>query len=141
MNESMHETYARAEAVRVGSNRSFGLVMAAAFGVLGAINWWHHGARWPWLAGIAAVFLAAALLFPASLTVLNKLWFKLGLLLHHVVNPIIMGLIFFVTVFPTGLVFRLLGKDILRLKREPDSNSYWIARPPGPAAETMKDQF
>jgi saxitoxin biosynthesis operon SxtJ-like protein len=141
MNESMHETYARAEAARAGSDRSFGLVMAGVFGVLAAVNGWHAGARWPWLAGIAAVFLAAALLFPSSLTVLNKLWFKFGLLLHHVVNPIIMGLIFFVTVFPTGLVFRLLGKDILRLKREPDSDSYWISRPPGPAAETMKDQF
>jgi len=141
MNESMHETYARTETARAGSNRSFGLVMAGAFGILAALNWWHAGIRWPWLAGIAAVFLALALVFPSSLAGLNKLWFKLGLLLHHVINPIVMGLIFYVTVFPTGLVFRLLGKDILRLKRQPDADSYWIPRPPGPAAETMKDQF
>jgi hypothetical protein len=141
MNESIHETYARTETARLGSNRSFGLVMAAAFAVVGGINWWHHGAYWPWLLGVAVLFLAAALLFPASLTVLNKLWFKLGMLLHHVINPLVMGLIFFFTVFPTGLVFRLTGKDILRLKREPGSDSYWIRRPPGPAPETMKDQF
>ena len=81
------------------------------------------------------------MLFPKSLTVLNRLWFKLGVLLHHVINPVVMGLIFYVTVFPTGLVFRLTGKDILRLKREPGSDGYWIKRPPGPAPETMKDQF
>jgi hypothetical protein len=66
---------------------------------------------------------------------------RLGLLLHGIVNPVIMGLLFFGTILPTGLVMRLRGKDLLRLKRDPDANSYWIARTPGPAPETMKDQF
>jgi hypothetical protein len=52
-----------------------------------------------------------------------------------------MGLLFFGTIWPTGLVMRLRGRDLLRLEREPASNSYWIARPPGPQPETMKDQF
>ena len=61
---------------------------------------------------------------------------------HAVVNPIIMGLIFFVAVTPTALIMRARGKDLLRLKREPQADSYWIVRqPPGPAPETLKDQF
>ena len=59
MNESLHETYARTETAQSGSNRSFGLVMAAAFAVLAGINWWHDGIRWPWLLAVAALFLAA----------------------------------------------------------------------------------
>jgi hypothetical protein len=141
MTESLHESYAREETVRAGSNRSFGIVMAVAFGLIAGINFWHVGRVWPWLGGLAALFLAAAFLFPSALTVPNRLWLKFGLLLHHIVNPLVMGLIFYLTVLPTGLVFRLLGKDILRLRREPDAPSYWIRRPPGPAAETMKDQF
>jgi hypothetical protein len=141
MNESLHESYARAETAHAGSNRSFGIVMAAAFAVVAAVNLWHAGSIWPWLLGIAALLLALAFLFPAALAAPNRLWFKFGLLLHHVVNPIVMGLIFYLTVLPTGLVFRLMGKDILRLKREPEADSYWIRRPPGPAPETMKDQF
>jgi hypothetical protein len=63
-------------------------------------------------------------------------------LLHAVVNPLIMGLVFYGAVLPTGLVMRALGKDVLRLKLEPDRDSYWLDRqPPGPAPETMKDQF
>jgi hypothetical protein len=86
--------------------------------------------------------LAAALLYPAALNPLNRAWLKFGLLLHKVVNPIVMGLLFYGTVLPTGLVFRALGKDILRLRRQPEADSYWIVRqPPGPAPETMKDQF
>jgi hypothetical protein len=58
------------------------------------------------------------------------------------VNPIVMALVFFGTVLPTGLVMRALGRDPLRLKRRPNVNSYWIERrPPGPAPESMKDQF
>ena len=65
-----------------------------------------------------------------------------GLLLQRVVNPIVMALLFYGTVLPTGLIMRMMGKDLLRLKRQPDAASYWIARvPPGPSPETMKDQF
>jgi len=63
-------------------------------------------------------------------------------LLHKVVNPIVMALVFFGTVLPTGLIMRALGKDPLRLKWQADAKSYWIERrPPGPAPESMKDQF
>jgi len=60
---------------------------------------------------------------------LNWLWFKFGLLLHAVMNPIIMGLVFYGVVLPTGLVMRALYNDPLRLKVEPDRDSYWIMRP------------
>jgi hypothetical protein len=85
--------------------------------------------------------LAAAWLKPSALRPLNIVWMKFGLLLHKIVNPVVMGLLFFGTIWPTGLVMRLRGRDLLRLKREPSANSYWIARTPGPEPQTMKDQF
>ncbi len=125
-----------------GSDRSFGIVMTAAFAVRSLLNWWYEGHSWRWMIGIAAFFLAATLFHPAALKPLNRLWLKFGLLLHKVVNPIVMASVFFGTVLPTGLVMRALGKDPLRLKRRPNVNSYWIERrPPGPAPESMKDQF
>jgi len=91
---------------------------------------------------LAALFLVAALLRPSLLNPLNLLWLRFGLLLQKIVNPVIMALLFFGTVLPTGLVMRMMGKDPLRLRREPDAESYWIVRvPPGPSPETMKDQF
>jgi len=130
MNASLHEIYERPEIEQIGSNLSFGIVMAAAFGIVAGMNLWHDGVWWPLFGGIAGLFLIAALLFPVALTVPNRLWFKLGMMLHHIINLIIMGLIFYVTILLTGLVFRALGKDILRLKREPEADSYWIRRPP-----------
>jgi len=141
MNQSTHESFVREEAAGPGSDRSFGLVMAAALALVGMFNWWHQGHLWPWLLLAGALFAVAAWLRPPSLRPLNLVWMKLGLLLHRIVNPIVMGLLFYGTILPTGLVMRLRGRDLLRLKREPASDSYWIARPPGPAPETMRDQF
>ncbi|MBM3528393.1 MAG: hypothetical protein FJX62_09890 [Alphaproteobacteria bacterium] len=142
MAQGTHESYSREEVAGPGPERGFGIVMAVACAVVAAINLWYAGRWWPWFSVAGALFLGAALLRPAVLKPLNVLWFKFGMLLHKVVNPIVMGLLFFVTVWPTGLVMRALGRDLLRLKREPDADSYWIVRqPPGPAPESMKDQF
>jgi len=141
MKQSTHESFDRDEAAQPGSDRTFGLVMAGALALLSLVNGWHLGRVWPWTLAIALLFVIAALLWPSSLRPLNRLWMKLGLLLHRIVNPIVMGLLFYGTIWPTGLVMRIRGRDLLRLKRDPSAASYWIARAPGPAPETMKDQF
>ncbi len=141
MNQSTHENFSRDEAASPGSGRTFGLVMAGALALLALINGWHHGRLWRWELAAAVLFLLAATIKPSSLHPLNLIWMKFGLLLHRIVNPIVMGLLFFGTIWPTGLVMRLRGRDLLRLKREPASDTYWIAREPGPQPETMRDQF
>ena len=137
-----HENFAREEVVAGGSDRSFGFVMTGACLFFAVLNGWHNGRLWLWLALVALAFLAASLIRPAILKPLNHLWFRFGLLLHKIVNPVVMGLLFYGTVVPTGIVMRLMGKDLLRLRLERESESYWIARQSaGPASETMKDQF
>ena len=138
----LHEDYSREEEVKAGSDRSFGLVFAGFFAILGALSLWRHSQTWHYTLPLAAVFLVVALTYPRVLGPLNRLWLKFGLLLYKVMNPIVLGLLFFVTIMPIGLVMRAMGKDFLRLKREPDAKSYWIARtPPGPPPQSMKNQF
>jgi hypothetical protein len=142
MQNQTHEQYSRSGTEAPGSERAFGLVMAGAFAILAALNLWHRGAHWPWLTALAAGFLLLAWFRPATLKPLNRLWFRFGLLLHRIISPVILALLFFSTFLPVGLVMRAFGKDFLRLRREPGSDSYWIKRQPaGPAPETMKDQF
>jgi hypothetical protein len=142
MKPSTHEVFTRDEKIIAGSDRSFGIVMAAAFAVVTALNGWHAGRLWPWTAGLSALLLVAALARAQVLNPLNRLWLRFGLLLHRVVNPVVMALVFYGAVWPTGLVMRWMGRDLLRLKLEPDAASYWIVRqPPGPSPETMRDQF
>jgi len=116
--------------------------MAAVLGTLTLLNAWHSGRLWPWTGGLSVVFLSTGLLWPSVLNPLNRTWLKFGEILHNIVNPIVMALLFYATVLPTGLVMRALGKDLLRLKRQPGLETYWIVRAPaGPAPDTMKDQF
>ena len=137
-----HEDFARQDSVTRGSDRAFGFVMTGAFALLAAINLWHAGRIWLWMGLICAGFLVSSLVRPSVLAPLNLLWFKLGLFLHKIVNPIVMGLLFYFAFLPTGLVMRLMGKDLLRLGLDRRSESYWIVRqPPGPQPEAMRDQF
>jgi hypothetical protein len=138
----LHEDLARDEEVVGTSDRGFGLTLAAVCGLVGAVRFafgYDHAVWWLVAAGVALGFAVA---WPTVLAPLNRVWLRLGLLLYKVVNPVAMGLVYFTTVVPIGLVMRALGKDPLRLKRDPDAASYWIARdPPGPAPDTMKNQF
>src|ERR1700687_4428697 len=95
-----------------------------------------------WALVVAGAFFLAALVFPRALGPLNRLWLKFGLFLHACISPVIMGLVFYTTVTPIGLLRRLLGKDPLRLRWDRDAVTYWIERdPPGPAPDTMPRQF
>ena len=117
------------------------MTMTVAFAVVAALNAWHAGRWWPWLLGAAGFFAATGYFLPSVLRPLNYAWFRFGMLLHAVVNPVVMGLLFFTAIFPTALVMRIMGSNLLRLKR-PDVDSYWTSRkPPGPAAGSMRDQF
>jgi hypothetical protein len=105
----MHESYTRDEEVKLGSNRSFGLTIGGVFAAI-AVFIFLTADRISILATVAAVvFLAAALLTPALLAPLNKLWFRFGLILHKVVSPVILGVMFFVIITPAGFLLRLFS--------------------------------
>jgi hypothetical protein len=137
-----HEDFSRQEEVKPSSDRNFGLVMATFFTL---VAFWPlvraESMRW-WALGVALVFLLLTLLWRAPLAPLNKMWMKFGALLYVIVSPIVMALLFYLTVTPLALLMRVLGKDPLRLRRDPNAASYWIERtPPGPTPESMKNQF
>jgi len=142
-NQSQHEDLSRDHVIETGSDRSFGFVFAAVFAIIafwpvifssGSIRWWAFI--------IAAAFLAIALIKPELFKGANKLWAGLGILIGKFVTPIVMGILFFLTVTPVGFLMRLTGKDPLNRKFDPDATSYWIERePPGPEPESMRNQF
>ena len=124
--------------IKIGSNKSFGIVFAVVFSLI---------ALWPLLKGneirlwsliISIIFLTLGLLNSKILTPLNKLWFKLGILLGNFIAPIIMGIIFFFVVTPTGIIMKLLRKDLIKLKKNNDE-SYWIEKKD--IKSSMKNQF
>jgi hypothetical protein len=138
----LHENLVRSEEIAGPSNRRFGLTIGAACGIIGGIRALLGHSHLEWWLGAGIVIALFAIFWPAALAPLNRLWLKLGLVLHKIVNPVVMTVLFVSTIVPVGALMRLSGKDTLRLRPKPGAGSYWIEREPsGPARETMKKQF
>ena len=124
--------------IKISSNKSFGVVFFIVFFLFGI---------WPalkgndvryWSISLSLIFLILGLLNSKLLSPLNRLWFKFGIILGNFIAPIIMGLVFFLVVTPIGLIMKLLGKDLINLKKNKDK-TYWIEKKE--IKTSMKNQF
>ena len=124
--------------IKLPSNRNFGIVFFIVFLII---------ALWPllkqneiriWSLIISFIFFTLGLINSKLLTPFNKLWFKFGIFLGNIISPIVMGIVFFLVVTPTGLIMRFLRKDILKLKNN-SKDSYWIDK--DNTKSSMRNQF
>ncbi|MCU0935257.1 MAG: SxtJ family membrane protein [Gammaproteobacteria bacterium] len=139
---SAHESLGRETEVEGSSNRSFGWVFTAFFLILALLPLLGGGGVRYWALAASAGMAAVTLVRPSLLEAPNRLWGRFGLWLGRIVSPVMTGVVFYGVVTPIGLLMRLVGKDVLRLRRDPAATSYWIVRdPPGPPPQSMSDQF
>ena len=124
--------------IKGSSNRSFGIVFFIFFLIIAVYPMFFGQEIRIWSLIISLVFLILGLAKSRILTPLNLLWFKFGMLLGRIVSPVVMGLVFFLVVTPTGLIMRALKKDLLNLKKK-NSNTYWIKK--DQVKTDMKNQF
>ena len=122
---------------KISSNKSFGIVFCIFFLIIAFYPLLNNGEYRLWAIIISLLFLILGLVNSSILTPLNLLWFKFGILLGRIVSPVIMALVFFGVVTPTGLIMKLFKKDLLKLKRK-NKRSYWIERKD---KSEMKNQF
>ena len=124
--------------IKIGSNRSFGIIFSIVFLII---------AIWPllstseiryWSLVISVIFLILGLIKSKILTPLNKIWFKIGITLGNLISPLVMGIVFFLVVTPTSIIMKILGKDLLNLKKN-NNKSYWIEK--NKQNTSMKKQF
>ena len=124
--------------IKIGSNRSFGTVFFVVFLLIGL---------WPilkgnelriWSIAISLIFFILGILNSKILTPFNKAWFRFGIFLGNFISPIIMGIVFFLVVTPTGLIMKLFRKDLINLKKN-NSSTYWIEKKD--IKSSMKNQF
>ena len=126
--------------IHMNSNRSFGLVFFLVFII---IAFWSFRGNLPQIKflplSISLVFLILGLMNSKLLTPFNKIWIKFGNLLGSIISPIIMGVVFFLIVTPTGIILRIFGKDLLKIKYDNNKKSYWNEK--DKRTSKMKQQF
>jgi hypothetical protein len=138
MRANFHENLGRKSEVKESSDRSFGRVMAVACGLIGVYGLWKDTAHWPYWLIASFLFGAVAWLRPGLLAPLNRVWSLLGRVLHRIVNPIVMGVLFFVAFTPLGLLMRVLGKRPLALQFDSEATTYWLPRSQQPGSMTRQ---
>ena len=124
--------------IKISSNRSFGFVFFVVFFVI---------SLWPilseneiriWSLILSVIFLILGILNSKILTPLNKGWFRFGIFLGNFIAPIVMGIVFFLVVTPTGILAKLFKKDLINLKKNNDK-TYWVEKKE--TISNMKNQF
>lgn len=109
--------------------RKFGFIMGGMFALIfgGLFPWIFDKttATWPiWPFIVMAVFWALAIVIPESLRKVNDIWLKIGNVLGWINSRIILGIMFYLLIFPIGLLLKVFGKDAMNRKFDANSDSY-----------------
>jgi hypothetical protein len=123
--------------IKLKDNIVFGIFFFILFFIIGFYPLRSVGVIRIWSVVLSLVFLIITIIRPNLFTFLNKLWIQFGILLGKIISPIVMGLIFFFVVTPTGILVKILKKDVMGLKR--GTSSYWVNR--DDKTQSMKKQF
>ena len=112
--------------VESSNEKSFGIVFTIFFAILSLYPVIYKNDINLVLLIISMIFFTITILKSDLLYYPNKIWFEIGTLLGKIVSPLVMGIIFFSTVTPTGIAMRLLKKDLLKKKFETKKKTYWV---------------
>jgi hypothetical protein len=124
------------------SNRHFGLLFTIVFAVLSGLSFLRGGGAASWLIALSLLTGLLTLVKPTWLQPFNAAWMKFAGLLHQIVSPLVLAVIYFLVLTPFALVGRVAGRDTMQRKFDPKIYTYWITRePPGPPSESFRNQF
>jgi len=112
--------------------RSFGVLVGGVLLAIAAVVAWRNGWDLPtWargVGGLGAVLVVLGLAVPRVLRVPYVGWMALAVGLGWVTSRVLLTVVFFGIVTPTGLVLRAFGKAPLARRPDPAAPTYWHAR-------------
>jgi len=123
--------------IKLKDNIAFGIFFFIFFLIIGFYPLRSVGVIRIWSVVLSLVFLIITIIRPNLFTFLNKFWIQFGISLGKIISPVILGLVFFFVITPTGILVKIIKKDVMGLKRE--ASSYWINRKD--KQQSMKKQF
>lgn len=142
MSGEFHEILAERDEVNPGSERAFGYTIAIILLIVSAFPLLHFSEPRIWPLPFAAALGAIGWMRPSLLRVPNKSWFRFGLLLHRILNPVVLGILFYLVITPVALLVRAFGGKLLPIAFDKSALTYWIVRDPhGPRPDSVRDQF
>lgn len=129
-------------ALQLPSDRSFGIVTSVFFALVAGLPLLSGKEPRYWALVPVVLCATIASVKPVWLHRANVIWTRFGALLQRITNPVIMAVLFYMVLFPFGMVARMCGKELLQLKFSPEADSYWVQpdKPEG-SEQSMTNQF
>lgn len=109
--------------------REFGLTIGAILLILGGVSLWRGKHIYPYLFSAGAVFIGLGLILPGILKLPQKIWIGFSIVIGFFMSRLILAILFYAVITPTGLFLRFFGKDVLDQRIEKSKVSYWVKRP------------
>lgn len=108
----------------------FGYGLAAILTVWSVLFWRKHpDAAWPWALIVLALLLAVVTRWRLEyLKPIYKNWMRVAHIIGQVFAAVLLTVIFYLVFAPTGIILRVLKKDLLDRTLEPQAKSYWKKR-------------
>lgn len=139
----MSSVHARnSRALPLPSDRSFGIVACVVFALVAGLPLFSGRDPRYWALVPSLLCATIAIVKPAWLHRANVIWTRFGQLLHRIINPVILAILFYTVLVPFGMVARMFGKELLQLKYSPEADSYWVQPDKHEVSEqSMTNQF
>jgi saxitoxin biosynthesis operon SxtJ-like protein len=122
--------------------RQFAALSLLVFGGMAAWRLWHgqSGAFTIVLLALALVIGGVGLLLPAAIRPIYAGWMIAAFPIGWAVSKIVMGLMFYLVFTPVGVLFRLMGRDPLQLRRR-QAGSFWAPKAPTQSGDEYLRQY
>jgi len=122
--------------------RQFGITIGIVLGLLGGLLFLRQKDFYAYFLIFSAAFFVSALVLPALLKPVQKVWMSLAIVIGWFMTRVILTVLFYLVVTPIAIVARIFGKRFLDTALNRDVNSYWITRKPAAVEkEGYENQF
>jgi hypothetical protein len=106
--------------------RRFGVTLGIAFLALASVLWWRaHVMPSAIAASVGALLVLAGAVAPGRLGRFHGAWMRFALAISKITTPVLMTIVYFVVITPTGLIRRAAGKSPIVARR---TSTRWETR-------------
>ena len=123
------------------SDRAFGITFGVVFALISGVAWLFFDTTIKWTIGLSVSFFMIAFIYPGLLLPLNRLWGQIVKYLGLFNNHLLLGIFFYLLIFPTGVIIRLFGGDPMTRKIDLQVASYWTDVNRTAKADNLEDMF
>jgi len=121
--------------------RVFAAGMAVICQLIALVSWWRGGLLYPYISPFGLLFGAIGIAFPSAIKPIFKRWMIMAAAVGRFQTKLILTVFFYIIITPLGLLFRLLSKDMMDIRTDPDAPTYWKERAPLQDAGRFEKQF